>query len=92
MKNYTCPYTGNTILTPLVNLTYTSTTEAKAEGIADAKATHEDLQLLESYTPTILGVIAIILIVGLALNVRRLKRKEPPEKGQSQAPKQRKNP
>lgn len=60
----------------LVDLTYKSTAEAKAQGIADAKATHDDLQLAELYIPSILGVIAIVLIVGLAFNVRRLKKKK----------------
>ena len=70
---------GDVILTPLVNLTYTSTAEAKVQGIADAKEIHKDLQLLESYIPSILGVVPIVLIVGLVLNVRRLKRKESPK-------------
>lgn len=89
IKNYTDPL-GNIILTKLIYLTYTSTAEAKTQAIADAKATHNDLQQLESYIQITaicpLGVIVIVLIVGLALNIRRLKRKEPPEKRQSQAP------
>jgi len=60
---------------PIVYLTYESTDEAKAQGIADAKAAYEGIQLLELYLPTILGVIATILIIGLAFNIRRLKRK-----------------
>jgi len=59
----------------LVDLTYESTAEAKADGLATAKTAYEGLQLLELYIPSLLGLIAIILIVGLAFNVRRLKRK-----------------
>ena len=59
----------------LVDLTYKSPVEAKTEGIALAKTTYEGLQLLELYIPTIFGLVATILIVGLALNVRRLKGK-----------------
>lgn len=88
VKNYT-DSRGKIILTKLIYLTYTSTAEAKAQGIADAKATHDDLQQLESYVQITaicpLGVIVIVLIVGLVFNVKRLKRKEPPEKRQFQA-------
>jgi len=58
----------------LVDLTYKSTGEAKVEGIATAKTTHDALQLLELYIPTILGVVAIILIAGLGFNIRRLRK------------------
>ena len=63
---------------PLVYLTYESTDEAKTQGIADAKAAYEGVQLLELYLPTILGVVVIILVIGLAFNIRRLKRKMAP--------------
>ncbi|MDH5690067.1 MAG: DUF3068 domain-containing protein, partial [Candidatus Bathyarchaeota archaeon] len=63
---------------PIVYLTYESIDEAKAQGIADAKAAYEGIQLLELYLPTILGVVAIMLVIGLAFNVRRLKRKMAP--------------
>ena len=61
---------------PLVYLTYESTDEAKADGLKTAKASYEGLQLLELYLPTILGVITIVLIIVLAFNVRRLRRKK----------------
>lgn len=60
----------------LVDLTYQSTPEAKDDGIADAKTMYDSMQLLDLYIPTIFGVVAIILIVGLAFNVRRLKKKK----------------
>lgn len=63
---------------PLVYIAYQSTTEAKDDGLETAKTAHDALQLLELYLPSILGVIAIVLIVGLAFNIRRLKRKSPP--------------
>lgn len=59
----------------LLYLTYESTDESKTQGIADAKAAYDGVQLLELYLPTILGVIATILLIGLAFNIRRLKRK-----------------
>lgn len=59
----------------LVELTYRNTEEAKTEGIELAKATYDGIQLLEFYLPTILGVVVIILVIGLSLNIRRLKRK-----------------
>lgn len=63
---------------PLVYpLTYNSTAEAKREGIAVVKAAYDGLQLLELYIPTVLGVIVIVLIAGLAFNVRRLRRRPP---------------
>lgn len=62
----------------IIKLTYGSTNEAKAQGIADAKAAYDGMQLLELYLPMILGVVAIILVIGLAFNVRRLKRKMAP--------------
>jgi len=63
----------------LLYLEYNSTAEAKAERLAEAKAIHDSLQLLELYIPAILGVVVVILVIALALNVRRLKRKKPPE-------------
>lgn len=60
-------------------LTYKSTAEAKADGLATAKSSYEGLQLLEYYIPTILGLVATILTIGLALNLRRLRRKMAPE-------------
>ena len=59
-------------------LTYRSTDEAKTQGIADAKTMHDGMQLLELYIPTILGVVVILLVIGLAFNVRRLERKMTP--------------
>lgn len=63
---------------PSVYVTYKSTPEAKADGLETAKTARDGLQLLELYIPSMLGVIAIVLTVGLAFNVRRLKRKKPP--------------
>jgi len=63
----------------LVYLEFASTTEDKAQKLADAKAVHDSIRLLELYIPTILGVIAIGLTIALAYNVRNLKRKKPPE-------------
>jgi len=60
----------------LVYIEYESTAEAKTQGLADAKTAHEALQLAELYLPSLLGVIAIILIVSLAFNVRRLVKKK----------------
>lgn len=65
---------------PVIHLKYSSSPEAKAQGIADAKTMHSDMQLLELYLPTILGVIAIVLTLGLAFNVRRLRKKLPKSK------------
>ena len=65
-------------LRTILYLTYESTDEAKAQGIADAKAAYDGVQLLELYLPTILGVVVIILVTGLAFNIRRLKRKMAP--------------
>lgn len=59
----------------LVDLTYKSTADAKAEGIDFAKTSHDGIQLLEFYLPTIFGVVIIILVIGLAFNIRRLERK-----------------
>lgn len=69
--------THGTTKLPFVYLTYRSTAEAKAEGIATAKTAYDALQLLELYIPTILGVIVIILVIVFIFNVRRLKRKKP---------------
>jgi len=66
-------------------LTYKSTAESKAEKLADAKAVHDSIQLLELYIPTIFGVIAIGLTIALAFNVRRLKRKKLPKPETSSA-------
>jgi hypothetical protein len=60
---------------PVVYLTYESASEAKAEGIDFAKTSHDGIQLLEFYLPTIFGVVIIILVIGLAFNIRRLERK-----------------
>ena len=60
---------------PLVYVKYASTDEAKIDGLATAKMGYEGLQLLELYIPTILGVVTIILIVGLAFNIRRLRKR-----------------
>jgi len=60
---------------PIVYLTYGSTAEAKAEGIELAKTSYDGIQLLEFYLPMIFGVAVIILVIGLALNIRRLERK-----------------
>lgn len=60
----------------LLYLEYHSTAEAKAKGLADAKAAYDGMQLLELYIPTILGVIVIVLTIALAFNVRRHKRKK----------------
>lgn len=62
---------------PLVYFKYESTDEAKTDGLATAKMGYEGLQLLELYIPTILGVVAIILTVGLAFNIRRLSKRIP---------------
>ena len=59
----------------LVDLTYKSTAKAKAEGIEFAKTSYEGIQLLKLYLPTIFGVVIVILVIGLALNTRRLERK-----------------
>jgi len=59
----------------LTTLTWNSTAEDKAEKLADAKAAHDGIQLLELYIPTILGVTIIVLTITLAYNVRRLKTK-----------------
>ncbi len=59
-------------------LTYKSTSDSKAEKLAEAKALHDSIQLLEFYIPTILGVIAILLAIALILNVRRIKGKQQP--------------
>ena len=61
-------------------LTYKSTAESKAEKLADAKAVHDSIQLLELYIPTIFGVT-----IALAFNVRRLKRKKLPKPETSSA-------
>ena len=58
---------------------YHSTAEAKAQGLATARTAYDGMQLLEVYIPTILGVIIVVLVIALAYNVRRLKRKKPPE-------------
>lgn len=63
----------------LLYLEYKSTAEAKAQGLADVKAAYDSVQLLELYVPLILGVIIIVLTIALAYNVRRVKRKKPPE-------------
>ena len=63
----------------LVYLEFSSTAEDKAQKLADAKTVHGNIQLLELYIPTILGVIIIVLTIALAYNVRRLKRKKPPK-------------
>lgn len=60
---------------PIVYLTYASTTESKTDGLETAKTSFEGLQLLELFLPTILGVVAVILVIGLAFNIRRLRRK-----------------
>ena len=60
----------------LSTLTWNSTPESKEEGLVYAKTAHDSLQLLELYIPTILGVVAIVLAITLAYNVRRLKRKK----------------
>jgi len=62
---------------PLVYFKYESTDEAKTDGLATAKMGYEGLQLLELYIPTILCVVAIILTVGLAFNIRRLRKRIP---------------
>jgi hypothetical protein len=59
----------------LTTLTWNSTAEDKAEKLADAKAAHDGIQLLELYIPTILGVTIIVLTITLTYNVRRLKTK-----------------
>jgi len=79
------PRPGTTIPQPIpvaklvYPLTYKNTPEAKDEGIELAKTSHDGIQLLELYLPTILGVVAIILVVGLAFNIRRLQRKMAPQ-------------
>ena len=60
-------------------VTYKDTDETKAEGLENAKAAQEGIQLLEVQIPTIFGVVAIILAIVFALNIRRLKRKKPPQ-------------
>jgi len=60
---------------PIVYLTYESTTEAKTDGLETAKTSYNGIQLLELYIPTVLGLVAITLVVGLVFNVRRLGRK-----------------
>ncbi len=60
----------------LSHIIYKSTSDSKAEKLAEAKALHDSIQLLEFYIPTILGVIAILLAIALILNVRRFKRKK----------------
>jgi hypothetical protein len=70
---------------PIVDLTYWSTAEAKAEGIELAKTSYDGIQLLEFYLPMIFGVVAIILVIGLALNIRRLERKKTETKTKSSA-------
>lgn len=67
------------LMATLVYLTYRDTTEAKAQGLATAKMAYEGIQLLELYVPMIFGVIAILLTVVLAFNVRRLRRKKSPK-------------
>ena len=67
------------VIGQLLYLEYNSTAEAKAQGLADAKAAYDGMQLLELYVPMILGIIIIILTIALAYNVRRLKRKKPPK-------------
>jgi len=59
----------------LVDLKYESTAEAKDDGIAEAKTLYDSMQLLDLYIPTIFGAVAIILLVGLAFNTRRLRKK-----------------
>jgi hypothetical protein len=65
---------------PLVYLEYGSTAKSKTDGLATAKTAHDALQLLYIYIPLLLAVITVILIIGLAFNVRRLKRKSPSQK------------
>jgi len=66
-------------------LTWNSTAEDKAEKLADAKAAHDSMQLLELYIPMILGVTIIVLTITLAYNVRRLKTKSHKTNPQSPA-------
>ena len=60
---------------PILYLKYASTAESKIDGLETSKTSYEGLQLLELYLPTIFGVVAIILVIGLAFNMRRLRRK-----------------
>ena len=69
------PSTGKFEMPFIQLLTYKDTEATKTEGLAYAKMAYDGIQLLELYIPTIFGVIAIILTIGLALKVRRLKRK-----------------
>lgn len=62
-----------------IRLMYKFSDESRAEGIENAKRAYEGLQLLEVHIPIIFGVIAIILAIGFALNILRLRRKKPPE-------------
>jgi hypothetical protein len=52
---------------------YHSTAEARAEGLATAKAAYDGMQLLELYVPVILGIIIIVLTIAFAYNLRRLR-------------------
>jgi hypothetical protein len=54
---------------------YHSTDEAKAEGLATAKAAYDGIQLLELYVPVILGIIIVVLTIALVYNLRRFKTK-----------------
>jgi len=71
---------------PIVYLTYWSTPEAKTDGLETAKMGYEGIQLLELFLPTIFGAVIIILIIGLAFNIRRLERKKTEAKTKPPAP------
>ena len=64
----------DTVEYKLIYLEYNSTAEAKTQRLTDAKTVYNGMQFLELYIPATFGVIAVILTIALAFNVRRLKR------------------
>jgi hypothetical protein len=78
---------GTSFNVRLARLTYNSTADSITKGTANAKSSYEGMRLLELYIPIIPMVAVVILVLGLALNLRRLRKRSFAQKAQSSATK-----
>jgi hypothetical protein len=66
----------------LIYLTYRDSNASMASGINDAKAAYNGSQIINIYVPTALGAIVAILVIVLAFNIWRIRRKNQPKQQQ----------
>jgi hypothetical protein len=68
----------------LIYLSFADSNASITSGIATAKEAYNGTQILDVYLPTALGAVTAILVVGLTVNIIRIRRKNQPKQQQPQ--------